>query len=213
MAKLITTSQLALLRAMGEGPSAAVSLRDLEHRLPQVKQPSACLHRLWSRGYLAKEYRTDPEAPRANVMATNRTRLWYWLTPAGKALRQESAGLTRNTWVTSPEEAAARQALRHMEDDDERLLAAVNLSRGAVTFRETLRDFGFTTIAEVRAMPLPTWRAFHDRWTAHMKRHCAEAGTPIPERHPNDPWHGNAKHALHQALAKAARDDEDEAAA
>lgn len=176
MAQLITRAQQAVLRALGEGPAEAVSLHDVERLLPQVKRVSACLFRLHERGWLARERREDPERHRTSPYVTNFWRYYYWRAPAGTEMLHRLAS-GAGVWVLSPEEEAQRHYRR--PDDDEALLQSYNRTRGAVTFRATMAEFGFTTVAEVRAMPLPTWRRFQDRWSAHMYAACAEAGEPI----------------------------------
>lgn len=190
MPHLITNAQQAVLRTLGDGPEHAFSLHEVERLLPQVKRVSACLFRLYARGWLERERRVDDITQRANPLATNNSRYYYWRAAPGREMlaRIDSGS---GVWVLTPEEEAARTFRR--PDDDEALLKEYNTTRGAITFRETMAAFGFTTIAEVRAMSLPTWRTFHELWTAKMKQRCAEAGEPISERHPNDPWHGNSK--------------------
>jgi hypothetical protein len=213
MPHLITTAQQAVLRTLGDRPEAALSLHDVEQLLPQVKRVSACLFRLTARGWLQRERRLDEDRHRTSPFVTNFWRFYYWRSAAGTEMlaRIDAGG---KVWVLTPEEEAQRKYRR--PDDDEALLQSYNKTRGAVTFRETMAAFGFTTIAEVRAMPIPTWRTFHELWTAKMKQRCAEAGEPIAERHPNDPWHGNSKKAprpLPDEQLEEAAAEEDEAAA
>lgn len=178
MAQLITAVQQAVLRVMGDGPSDGLSLTEVERLLPQVKQARSCLYRLYERGWLARERRHDPETPRTNPYATNCWRFFFWRSEQGtEILRRLDAGA--GVWLMTPEEEATRAAVHPRAHDDEALLAPTNMSRGAVTFRATMADFGLRTAEEVEAMSLPTWRAFHDRWTEHMKAACAAAGEPI----------------------------------
>lgn len=104
--------------------------------------------------------------------------------------------------------------------DTDALLDPTNDSRGAIAFRATMREFGFSHMGAYNALRGEQRIRFERLWTARMKLACAEAGVPIPERSVFESYHEERGNRLRAASARGRgmarrpapelEDDEDE---
>lgn len=154
----------AILAVLPEGGEAwtvaqvAVAL-DGELTRPQVESALRSLvrHRLVRSVPLAPPVQRGGERDRGRA----RHGWTYQLSPKGRAVRD-----------SAPPSAATV--------DDGGLLKPDNTTRGALAFREALRQFGLRDLVELAALPPATRSAFEGAWTRAMYAACAAAGEPIP---------------------------------
>lgn len=172
---VLTVLLQRILRAMGDGPDSAMSMQMIA-QLAAVNRPEDRIRQLLLAGYLERAARVDPPEPGA---VRGVVRYWYWRAPAGTAILREIGAFSDD------QAAVFRPVILEQKPkpqfDDSGYYKPENNSRDAVTFRDTMHQFGLAGIKQYYTMDRRTSRRFHAAWTRAMYAACAADGIVMPE--------------------------------